>query len=94
MQPSLSCLTSHSWAGSGHVPRLLLLPACRLLARQGIVVSAGAWSGQLLQAATGDRGWGDAFKSRRGHLLQVEPPVGMPPLRRGLMEADYSKVID
>lgn len=45
-----------------------------------------------MAAATGDDAWGGAFRARRGQLLQVAPPWGMPPLKHGLMEADYSKV--
>ena len=55
-------------------------------------MAAGAWSGQLLAAATGDAVWGAAFRARRGHLLELAPPAGMPPLKHGLMEATYTKV--
>ena len=64
----------------------------RLTAGHGIVVAAGAWSGQVLRGATGDARWTDAFRPRRGHLLEVPRPKDMPPLQRGLMEGDYAKV--
>ena len=56
-------------------------------------MAAGAWSGQVLQHATGDARWTDMFWPRRGHLLEVPRPTDMPPLRRGLMEGDYAKVL-
>ena len=56
------------------------------------MVAAGAWSGALLEAATGDAAWGAAFRGRRGHLLECATPGGMRPLKHGLMEATYSKV--
>ncbi len=64
----------------------------RLTAGHGIVVAAGAWSGQILRGATGDARWTDAFRPRRGHLLEVPRPRDMPRLQRGLMEGDYAKV--
>lgn len=71
---------------------MLLWYTFRVLARLGVVVAAGAWSGRLLEAATGDTTWGSAFRARRGHLLQLQLPPSMAHLKHGLMEADYSKV--
>lgn len=80
-----SCVCTYVWS-------YLLWYTCRVLARLGVVVAAGAWSGHVLQAATGDAMWGSAFRARRGHLLQLQLPPAMAPLRHGLMEVDYSKV--
>ncbi len=64
----------------------------RLVTRKGVVLAAGAWSGHLLSTATGDDKWQDVFKPRRGHLLELQLPAGMPPLRHGLMEMGYTQV--
>jgi glycine/D-amino acid oxidase-like deaminating enzyme len=52
-------------------------------ARRGVVVAAGVWSGQLLADATGQQGWRQLLQPRRGHLLEMQPPAGMPPLHTG-----------
>lgn len=57
-----------------------------------MVLAAGAWSGSLLGTTTGDARWRDVFKPRRGHLLELDPPAGMPRLRHGLMEMGYTQV--
>lgn len=65
---------------------------CRITTRKGVVLAAGAWSGKLLGSTTGDARWQEVFKPRRGHLLELDPPAGMPPLRHGLMEMGYTQV--
>ena len=65
---------------------------CRIRTRKGVVLAAGAWSGSLLGSTTGDARWREVFKPRRGHLLELHPPAGMPPLRHGLMEMGYTQV--
>ena len=65
---------------------------CRLVTCRGVVLAAGAWSGHLLSTATGDNRWQEVFKPRRGHLLELQLPPGMPPLRHGLMEMGYTQV--
>ena len=57
-----------------------------------MVLAAGAWSGSLLGSTTGDARWHEVFKPRRGHLLELDPPPGMAPLRHGLMEMGYTQV--
>ncbi|DBA78931.1 hypothetical protein WJX77_006610 [Trebouxia sp. C0004] len=63
----------------------------QLVTRKGVIVAAGAWSGHLLSTATGDDRWREVFKPRRGHLLELQLPAGMPPLRHGLMEMGYTQ---
>lgn len=65
---------------------------CRITTRKGVVLAAGAWSGHLLGSTTGDARWREVFKPRRGHLLELDPPAGMPPLHHGLMEMGYTQV--
>ncbi len=65
---------------------------CRFVARRGLVLSAGVWSGQLLAAASGDARYSALLQPRRGHLLEVAAPPGMAPVRHGIMEAGYTKV--
>ncbi|KAL3150373.1 hypothetical protein ABBQ32_000212 [Trebouxia sp. C0010 RCD-2024] len=65
--------------------------ARRMTTRKGVVLAAGAWSGSLLGSTTGDARWPDVFKPRRGHLLELDPPAAMPPLRHGLMEMGYTQ---
>ena len=61
---------------------------------QAVVVAAGAWTGQLLAGMSqlAAQGWGQRLMPRRGNLLEVQPPPGMPPVRHGLMEAEYTQV--
>lgn len=66
-------------------------PSCRLHAAQAVVVAAGVWSGELLAAATKDDSWSRAFAPRRGHLLVLDHPTGMPALQTGMMEVAYAK---
>ena len=62
-------------------------------ARQGVVLAAGAWTGQLLDAALAVQPtWGPLFRPRKGHLLELQPPAGMPRLQHGLMEISYTEV--
>ena len=56
------------------------------------MLAAGAWSGDLLAAITGNDRWREVFKPRRGHLLELDVPAGMSPLRHGLMEMGYTQV--
>ncbi|WIA14156.1 hypothetical protein OEZ85_002698 [Tetradesmus obliquus] len=63
----------------------------RVRARQGVVVAAGVWSGQLLAAATGQQGWQQLLQPRRGHLLEMQPPAGMPRIHTGMMELSYTQ---
>jgi hypothetical protein len=49
------------------------------------------WSGELLAAATADNSWLATFAPRRGHLLVVDRPTGMPVLKTGMMEVAYTK---
>jgi len=75
--------------GSGH--GVSVDTATRTLrGRRATVVTAGAWSGPLLSALTGapyDR----LLAPRRGHLLEVARPQGMPALKTGMMEMSYAK---
>eukprot|EP00879_Flechtneria_rotunda_P025536 GHRR01027138.1.p1 GENE.GHRR01027138.1~~GHRR01027138.1.p1 ORF type:complete len:339 (+),score=94.72 GHRR01027138.1:908-1924(+) len=60
-------------------------------ARHGVIVAAGVWSGQLLSAVTGQAAWQQLLQPRRGHLLEIAPPPGMPPLNTGMMELSYTQ---
>jgi hypothetical protein len=62
------------------------------VARRGLVLAAGVWSGQLLAAVSGDQRYSALLQPRRGHLLEVVPPAGMAAVRHGVMEAGYTKV--
>jgi hypothetical protein len=55
----------------------------RVRARRGVVVAAGVWSGQLLAGATGQPAWQQLLQPRRGHLLEIPLPDGMPPVHTG-----------
>lgn len=61
------------------------------LCRHATIVAAGAWSGPLLTALTG-AAYDRLLSPRRGHLLEVAPPKGMPPIKTGIMEMSYAKV--
>ena len=65
---------------------------CRVTVRRGAVLSAGAWTGQMLADMLGDPRWETLFKPRRGHLLCFQGPTGMPPLHHGMMEMGYTQV--
>lgn len=56
------------------------------------MVAAGVWSGELLSQATGEAAWAKALQPRRGHLLELPRPKGMPVVKRGMMEMSYTKV--
>ena len=60
--------------------------------RVATVVCAGVWSGELLSEATGIPGFRKLLQPRRGHLLEVARPVGMPEIKTGMMEMSYTKV--
>jgi len=59
--------------------------------RLGACVTAGVWSGELLSQATGHPGWAKLLQPRRGHLLELRPPAGMPAIKHGVMEMSYTK---
>ena len=59
--------------------------------RLGTILAAGVWSGPLLSAVTGDARWSRLLQPRRGHLLELQRPEVMPPIRRGMMEMSYTK---
>jgi glycine/D-amino acid oxidase-like deaminating enzyme len=61
-----------------------------IMARRGVVITAGAWSGEFIARELAAPAWKDALKPRRGHLLELSPPSGMAPLQRGLMEVGYT----
>ena len=61
------------------------------LLRLGTVVAAGVWSGGLLSSVTGQPRWAELLQPRRGHLLEVPRPDGMPLITRGMMEMSYTK---
>ncbi|KAI8468098.1 MAG: oxidoreductase [Monoraphidium minutum] len=63
----------------------------RVRSRRGVVVASGVWSGHLLAAASGDARWRSLLAPRRGHLLEIARPEGMPPIRRGVMELSYTR---
>ena len=56
----------------------------RIRARRGVVLAAGAWSGAFLARELSAPAWAEALAPRKGHLLELERPEGMPPLRRGM----------
>jgi hypothetical protein len=59
-------------------------------ADQGVLVALGAWTGQFLSQQGLAASWQDAFKARRGLLLEMPRPAGMAPVRHGLMEVGYT----
>lgn len=61
-------------------------------APRGVVLAAGAWSGDFLAGQLGKAAWGAAFRPRKGLLLELPRPEGMPPVNRGMMEVGYTKV--
>jgi hypothetical protein len=73
------------------IPRMPLSLPASVSAKQGVVVAAGVWSGDLLSTITDNSSWRDAFAPRRGHLLELDRPVGMPAVKRGMMELSYTK---
>ncbi len=70
------------------------IAVCRHLARKALVLAAGVWTGGLLAGATGDAGWEALLQPRRGHLLEMPAPEGMPRVVHGMMEMSYTKVRD
>lgn len=74
----------------------LHLPSCahalyRISARQAVIVCAGVWSGKLLTQVLGTPVWSQLLQPRRGHLLELQPPKGMPVLQHGVMELSYTQ---
>ncbi|GIL53567.1 hypothetical protein Vafri_9144 [Volvox africanus] len=74
--------------GGSHVIRTA---GRRIHARHALVLSAGVWTGDLLSAATGTPAWSHLLQPRRGHLLEMPRPEGMPPVTHGIMEVSYTK---
>lgn len=70
-------------------PEASLRPALArsVRAAHGVVVTLGAWSGDFLAQQLSDARWAGAFRPRRGLLLEMPRPQGMPAVRHGLMEA-------
>lgn len=63
-------------------------------ATKDIIISAGAWSGNLLVDRVVDRdysSWRGAVRARKGHLLEYAYPANMPRLSHGLMEVGYTQ---
>ncbi len=57
-------------------------------------MAAGAWSGEFLsQQLGGSEMWATAVRPRKGLLLEMPRPDGMPEISRGLMEMGYTKVL-
>lgn len=65
--------------------------ARRVHAARGVVVAMGAWTSAFLAASLGDERWADAFRPRRGLLLEMPRPAGMPAVQHGLMELFYAQ---
>lgn len=63
----------------------------RVRAARGIVVALGAWSGTFLAQQLADVRWAGAFRPRRGLLLEMPRPEGMPAVAHGLMEVGYTQ---
>lgn len=76
---------------SGRIQGVETAAGRTFLAPAGIVVAAGAWSGDWLAAQLGQESWRAAFAPRKGLLLELPRPNGMPPLRTGMMEAGYTR---
>lgn len=73
---------------AAHPLRLLLPFSGRSVrAAHGVVVTLGAWSGGFLAQQLSDARWEAMFRPRRGLLLEMPRPQGMPAVRHGLMEA-------
>lgn len=49
------------------------------------------WTGPLLATALNRPAWSALLQPRRGHLLELPPPPGMPTLNHGVMEMSYTK---
>lgn len=60
-------------------------------ASRGVIVAAGVWSGEILSQSLGNDKWKGLLQPRRGHLIEIDRPKGMPILHRGVMEVKYSK---
>uniref|UniRef100_A0A1D2A4F4 FAD-dependent oxidoreductase domain-containing protein 1 n=1 Tax=Auxenochlorella protothecoides TaxID=3075 RepID=A0A1D2A4F4_AUXPR len=76
----------------GSVPSVVLedeeLRPCK-----GVVLAAGAWSGALLEASWPDAwaAWAGELAPRRGLLLDLPWPRGLPTLHTGTMEMEYAR---
>ncbi len=75
---------------STHTSTAVLGDMCRVRAARGIVVALGAWSGTFLAQQLADVRWAGAFRPRRGLLLEMPAPEGMPAVSHGLMEVSYT----
>lgn len=60
-------------------------------AGRGVVVALGSWSGAFLADQMADVRWAAAFRPRRGLLLEMPRPGGMPPVAHGMMECGYTQ---
>lgn len=49
-------------------------------------------AGELGLDATAGGGWAGALRPRKGLLLEMARPEGMPEVHRGMMELGYTKV--
>lgn len=79
------------WLPACTVPECAVPRAsCRVRATRGIVVALGAWSGAFLAQQLADVRWAGAFRPRRGLLLEMPAPAGMPAVGHGLMEVSYT----
>jgi hypothetical protein len=56
-----------------------------------VVVALGAWTGCFLAQQLADARWAAAVRPRRGLLLELARPGGMPQLSHGLMEMGYTQ---
>jgi hypothetical protein len=59
-------------------------------AGRAVLLTSGAWAGEFLAQQLGEPGWAQAVRPRRGHLLEMRRPDGMPVLHRGVMEVGYT----
>lgn len=77
---------------SGHV--IGVATQSRIItARMGVVMACGAWTGDFLARTLSKPEWSNAFRPRKGHLIEVHPPSSatvLPRLRHGLMEVRYT----
>ena len=73
----------------------VVTPLRTVIARAGVVLAAGAWSGAFLaKHPWANPDWADAILPRRGLLLEMARPEGMPPVQQGMMEVGYTKHYD
>jgi glycine/D-amino acid oxidase-like deaminating enzyme len=88
-------------ASTGRVNGVETVSGIRIMANHGVVMAAGAWSGDFLSTELGDPRWKSVFRARKGHLVEIpisdfltQEGYGAsngPLLRHGLMEFGYSR---